>query len=141
MSWPRQGHITRGRSVEVHLPWTTLVANEKEAKFIPAGDWSLLGEYLSVRGWGELAGCSGDIQVTPAVQLAADPRRPGAVVGTSTLFEREGVFDPGDRVRMGTLEKATYVRVGWLVASPSGEVVHASASGMVELGAEEAEDD
>ena len=144
-SWPRQGHIVLGSTVEINLPWTTLTATSKGGNFIPASGWSLLGKFTKVRGWGELAGPTGKIEVTPAVQIASNPRRPGTVTNASTTFTKEGVFDAGRvvKIKMGNPKKgeakseaATYVRVGWVLASPSGRTVHAAASGMIELSTE-----
>ncbi|HEX5719517.1 MAG TPA: hypothetical protein VF179_25380 [Thermoanaerobaculia bacterium] len=158
MSWPRDGHIVKGRTVEINLPWSALTAIKKTGTFIPASGWSLLADYTQIRGWGELAGATGDIKVTPAVQLATNPRNPGEVVTTSTTLDKEGLFEArrpvplkggkgkkgggkavqaragqGKKGQEEGEQEATYVRVGWLVSSPSGKVVHASASGMIEL--------
>lgn len=142
MTWPRTGYVVAGETVEINLPWRTLTGNLKEGKFIPASGWSLLGGFTKFRAWGELAGTTGEIQVTPAVQVATDPREPAAVTTASTTFDKEGVFDAGPEVAIRTSarrgrrrgEGTTYIRVGWVVASPTGEVVHASAGGMIELG-------
>ena len=138
MSWPREGHIVKGKAVEIQLPWRTLTTNSKEGKFFPAGAWSLLGDYSKIRAWGELAGATGDIQVTPAIQVAVHPNKPGAVVKAPEAFDKDGVFEATAHVGIKKHGDApTYVRVGWLVASPSGEIVHVSASGMIELSADE----
>ena len=139
MSWPRDGHIRAEMTAaaEIDIRWGFLAAASKKGKFIPATDWSILGKFEKMRAWGEMAGVTGKgLRVTPAIQLALSPKSEWMVVPSSTTFDGDGVFEPGDYVGLPTLSKGNdtvYVRVGMVVESKKGDLVQGAATAIVEL--------
>ena len=119
------------------LPWTALSANRAEGTFIPAGPWHPAGGHTRVRGWGEMTDTTG-LLAQPAVQVSewmapyTGRRKRGAVTRTTTVFDRESTFAPGEPVEIEDAADAAYIRVGWFVSSPSGELVHGYAGGVIE---------
>lgn len=140
MSWPRQGHLTVRKSIEVQLPWIYLAAGSKEPIFIPATGWSLLGDFRFVRGWGERVGSTGPILISPSIQLAPDPRNPAEDWEAEYPWKTDGIFGSPDGWReLGEPKfKTVYVRAGWIVSLPNeGGHQHVAATGVIELSAGE----
>jgi len=138
MSWPRQGHVTVSKSIEVQLPWIYLAAGSKEPVFIPASGWSLLADYRFVRGWGERTGSTGPILISPSIQLAPDPQKPGENWEAEYPWKTDNVFGSPDGWREldDPKFKTVYVRAGWLVRLPEdGAHQHVAATGVIELSA------
>ena len=121
------------------LPWTMLATNHHGGTFIPAGPWSDIGSHTQVRGWGEMVETTGGIVARPAVQVAewapirGGHRKRGAVTATSTVLIGVGSFEPGEPTEIVGAAEAAYIRAGWLVSSPSGDLVRAYAGGAIEI--------
>ncbi|MHC2255727.1 hypothetical protein ACVILK_005419 [Bradyrhizobium embrapense] len=120
------------------MPWIFLAAASKEPVFIPATAWSLLADYRFVRGWGERTGSTGPIWISPGIQLAQDPKKPGEGWEAEYPWKTDGVYGSPDGWReLGEPEfKTVYVRAGWIVRLPkAGKSQHVAATGVIELSA------
>lgn len=133
----RQRTDTGTRALQ--LPWTMLTTNRSDGVFIPASPWNPIGGHAQVRGWGEMLRSTGDLHAWPAVQVSewiaerTGFRKRGAVTLTSTVLETEGVFEPGEPVDIRDAAGSAYIRAGWFLLSPSGQLVRGYAGGAVEF--------
>jgi hypothetical protein len=117
----------------VIMAWQGVSAIATAPVFVPAGGWMSAAGITAAKGWGELAGKTNQMQVTPAVQVANDIRSPGTATAVGQSISGNGVSDPNGSASV-TTGSSKYIRPGWLVQTTSGTTLSTgNVSGVIEF--------
>jgi hypothetical protein len=103
------------------MAWMGTAAISTTAVFVPAPGsyWRDATGINGARGWGALAGKTGNFQGAPAIEHTNDVRAAGTVVQVGSNITANGVSDPNGVTSL-SLGSSRYIREGWLVSVTSG---------------------
>ena len=118
---------------QVAMFWQGAVAISTTAVFIPSGQWMSTDTINGGRGYGALAGKTGNFQGQPAVEYTNDVRVAGTVVAVGAAITANGVSDPTGFTAL-SVTAYRFIRTGWLVSLTAGAVLAGgNLSGVIEF--------
>jgi hypothetical protein len=119
----------------IQLPFMTLSTNSTSNLFLPATGWLPTDYITQMRPTWELRQANGNIQLSPAYQVADHEDSPGTSTALATLTSSTGMQYPtGWTDVSSSLGGKQLVRFGWIVNLTSGSTLAtAFAGGRVQL--------